>query len=115
MLFRGDYGNEIELLDNGLLVGSAPRPPSPRRTSPIHSSNDSLTVDYVGGSMLEDAYSAGSGGFFTGDVNFDHTGASGYDTVIVNAPNGPSNTTVVGESPYTAGDSTITVDGARRP
>jgi hypothetical protein len=91
----------VELFDNGTMVGSAPAATfSEADIIDPDSSNDSLTVDYV------------SDGFFAGDVNFDHTGASGYDTVAVNAPNGPSNTTVLSESPYTAGDSTITVDGA---
>ena len=91
----------VELFDNGALVGSAAAATfSEANIIDPNTSNDSLTVDYV------------SDGFFAGDVNFDHTGASGYDTVAVNSPNGPSNSTVVSESPYTAGDSTITVDGA---
>ncbi len=51
------------------------------------------------------------GGFFTGDINFDNTGDPGYDTYTVNAPNGGSNTTVLTESPYTAGAISVTVNG----
>jgi hypothetical protein len=113
VLFRGDYGNEIYLLDNGVLVGSAPAATfSEANIIDPNASNDSLTVDYVGGSALEGAYSDGSGGSFTGDVNFDHSVTSGYDTYVVNAPLGPSNSTVVSESPFTAGSSTVTVNGA---
>ena len=92
----------VDLFDNGIVIGSAPAATfSEANITDPNTSNDSLTVDYA---RLD--------GFFTGGVNFDHTGDPGYDTVIVNAPNGPSNTTVVSESPYTAGDSTVTVDGA---
>ena len=50
-------------------------------------------------------------GIFAAQVNFDHTGSSGYQTVAVNAPNGPSNTVSVSENPDVTGAGSIVVDG----
>ncbi len=93
-------GINVELLDNGSVVGTAPVATiSDVNITDPNSSNDSLLVDYA------------FDGMFAAQVSFDHTGDSGYDTVAVNAPNGPGNTISVSEDPDVAGAGSIVVDG----
>ncbi|HZZ27744.1 MAG TPA: hypothetical protein VFE46_07015, partial [Pirellulales bacterium] len=88
-------GANIELLDNGAVVETAPAAAYSGTTiTDNNTSDDSLTVDYQFTS------------FFAGPVTFNHTTSTGYDTVTVKAPNGPSNTIVVNSDP------SITVDGS---
>ena len=94
---------EVELLDNGVEVGSSPLGMvSDVNITDPNTSNDSLLVDY--------AYD----GIFAAQVNFDHTGGSGYQTVSVDDPDNPGNAVSVTENPAVAGAGSIVVDGAAR-
>jgi len=100
LVLRKDGAN-VELLDNGVVVATQPVSTiSDVNITDPNSSNDSLTVDYA------------FDGIFAAQVDFDHTVSSGYDTVTVNAPNGPSNTISVNENPDVIGAGSIIVDGA---
>ncbi len=100
LVLRKD-GTNVELLDNGVVVATQPVSTlSDVNITDPNTSNDSFTVDYA------------FDGMFTAQINFDHTGSSGYDTVAVNAPNGPSNTISVNESPSVTGAGSLITDGA---
>jgi Bacterial Ig-like domain len=100
LVLRKDGAN-VELLDNGVVVATQPvNTISNVNITDPNSSNDSLTVDYA------------FDGIFAAQVDFDHTVSSGFDTVTVNAPNGPSNTISVNENPDVTGAGSIIVDGA---
>ncbi len=100
LVLRKD-GTNVELLDNGVVVASQPLDTvSDVNITDPNTSNDSLTVDYV------------FDGIFAAQVDFDHTVSSGYDTVAVNAPNGPSNIISVNENPDVVGAGSIILDGA---
>ncbi len=100
LVLRKDGAN-VELLDNGVVVATQPVSTiSDVNITDPNSSNDSLTVDYA------------FDGIFAAQVDFDHTVSSGYDTVTVNAPNGPSNTISVNENPDVTGAGSIILDGA---